>query len=60
MSRTAACDVLVAVCGKDAHHLKHRPAGGRGGIKALLMQEQIDAFGMKVSEEAEQIDERSA
>ena len=32
--------------GKDAHHLEHRPAGGCGGIKALLMQEQIDAFGM--------------
>jgi hypothetical protein len=40
--------------------LEHRPAGGRGGIKAPLMQEQIDAFGMEFAEEAEQIDERSA
>jgi hypothetical protein len=39
--------------GKDAHHLEHRPAGGRGGIKALLMQEQINVFGMKLSEEPE-------
>jgi hypothetical protein len=46
--------------GKDAHHLEHRPTGRRGGIKALLMQERIDAFGMEIAEEAEQIDERSA
>jgi hypothetical protein len=39
--------------GKDAHHLKHRPAGRRRGIKALL--EQINAFGMKFTEKAEPI-----
>jgi hypothetical protein len=36
------------------------PAGRRGGIKALLMQKQVNALGMKFAEEAEQIDERSA
>jgi hypothetical protein len=37
-----------------------RPAGRRGAIKALLMREQVNALGLKLAEEAEQIDERPA
>jgi hypothetical protein len=42
--------------GKDAHHLEHRPARRCGGIKALLMQEKIDALCVKLAKEVEQID----
>jgi len=31
---------------KDTHHLKHRPAGRRRGVEALLMQEQVNASGV--------------
>jgi hypothetical protein len=37
--------------GKDAHHLKHCPTGRPGGVETLLMQEEIDAFGVKLPQE---------
>jgi hypothetical protein len=36
---------------KDAHHLKHCSASGRGGIETLLRQEKIDAFGVQCPQE---------
>jgi hypothetical protein len=46
--------------GKDANHLKHCPAGKRGGIKDLLIQKQVHALGVQFAKEVEQIDQRSA
>jgi hypothetical protein len=46
--------------GRDAHHPEHRPAGWRRGVQALLMQEKIDALGVKLAKKVEQIGERSA
>ena len=36
--------------GENSHHLVHGAAGGRGRIKALLMQVEVDTLGMKLAE----------
>jgi hypothetical protein len=46
--------------GEDAKHLKHRPPGRRRRIETLLVQEQIDALGMELAEEVQQVDQRAA
>jgi hypothetical protein len=46
--------------GKHAHHLKHRLAGGRRGVDALLMQEQLDAEAVQLGEEAAEVLQRTA
>ena len=46
--------------GEYAHHLKHRLTGRRGGIDTLLMQVQIDLFGVEFLQHAHEIYQRSA
>jgi hypothetical protein len=41
--------------GKHAHHLKHRLTGRRSGVEPLLMQEQVDAKGMQLRQEGDQV-----
>ena len=41
--------------GKHAHHPKHRLTGRRSGVEPLLMQEQIDAEGMQLRQEGDQV-----
>lgn len=41
--------------GEDPHHLKERFAGGHGGIQPLLVQEEIDAGGVDLRQEADQV-----
>jgi hypothetical protein len=41
--------------GEDAHHLEWRLPGGRGGVDALLMQEQVDAEGVDLRQEAHKV-----
>ena len=57
-SREAGVDALddhrALKLGKDAHHLKHRFARRRGRIDPLLMQVQVDAFAVQLTEERDQ------
>jgi hypothetical protein len=46
--------------GEDAHHLEHRLAGRGAGVEALLVQVQIDALGMQLGEEPDQLLQRPA
>jgi hypothetical protein len=41
--------------GEDAHHLKHRLAGGCRRVEALLVQKEIDAHRVKLREEAHKV-----
>jgi hypothetical protein len=41
--------------GKNTHHLKHRLTRGRGGVEALLTQEEVDPERVQLGEEANQI-----
>jgi hypothetical protein len=52
-------DGALKLC-KHAHHLKHILARGRAGVDALLMQIEIDAFGMKLAEKSDEVLQRSA
>src|SRR5450432_1698220 len=45
--------------GKNAQHLKHRLAGGRRSVEALLMQEEVDALVVQPLQDAEEIRQRS-
>src|SRR5262245_56315473 len=46
--------------GENAHHLEHRLPGRRRGVDTLLMQEEVDALGVKFLQEAEEVHERPA
>src|SRR5579883_25076 len=46
--------------GENAHHLEHRFPRRRAGIEPLLMQVQIDALGVQLAEEADEILQRAA
>ena len=41
--------------GKHAHHLKHRLTGRRRRVEPLLVQEQVDAEGMQLRQEGDQV-----
>jgi hypothetical protein len=41
--------------GKHAHHLKHRLAGGRRGVEALLAQEQVDVECVQLGQKTDQV-----
>ena len=43
-------DNLPLKFGKHAHHLEQRFTGGRRGIDRLVMQIEIDPYGMKFAE----------
>src|SRR5258708_6236327 len=45
--------------GKPAQHLKHRLAGGRRGVEALLMKEEVNALVVQALQDAEEIRQRS-
>ena len=40
---------------EDPHHLKQGLAGWSGGVDALLMEEQVDAEGMYLGQEAHKV-----
>jgi hypothetical protein len=46
--------------GKHAHHLKHRLAGGRRGVDALLVKVQVDLEGVDFGQEGDQVLQRAA
>jgi hypothetical protein len=48
-SQYALADDGAFELGKDAHHLKHGPAAWGRHIYPLLMQVQIDAFGVQIA-----------
>jgi hypothetical protein len=41
--------------GEDTKHLKHGLAPRRGGVDALLMQEEVDANGVDFRQEADEV-----
>ena len=41
--------------GKDAHHLKHCAPAWRGSVQALLMQIQINPFGVQIAKKAHKV-----
>lgn len=45
---------------ENPKHLEQGPAGGSAGIDGLLMQVEIDLFGLQFSEEADQVLQRAA
>ena len=55
-----ANDFAAMELGKHADHLKHRAARRRGGVEALLMQEEIDLFGMKLPQEIQEVGQSAA
>src|SRR5262245_57212240 len=40
---------------KDPEHLEHCPAGRGVGVEALLMQVQVDALGVQLAEEGDEV-----
>ncbi len=45
---------------EDAHHLKHRLAGWRRGVEALLMEHEVDSERAQLGQEADEILQRPA
>jgi hypothetical protein len=44
----------------NAQHLEHGHAGGRAGVEALLVQEQVDAERVQLGGEADQVPQAAA
>jgi hypothetical protein len=56
----ALADHRAFELGKYAQHLEHGPAGWCRCIEALLVQEQVDALGVKFAQEVQQVDQGAA
>ena len=56
----ALADHRALELGEHAQHLEHRPAGRRRCIEPLLVQEQVDALGVELAQEVQQVDQRAA
>ena len=59
-SHDALTDHGMLELGEYTEHLEHRAAGWCCGVQALLVQEQIDALGMKLGQKRQQMGERAA
>jgi hypothetical protein len=46
--------------GEHSHHLKKRLACGCAGVEALLVQVQVNVFGVKLAKEREEVLQRTA
>jgi hypothetical protein len=55
LSTTSLDDHGALEFAEHAEHLEHRLTGWRAGIDPLLMEVEIDAFGMQFAEERDQL-----
>ena len=46
--------------GEDAQHAEHRAPRRRRGVEALLVEVQVDALGVQLAEEADEVLEAAA